>query len=261
MVKELLRTMEVVRFASDAPSENDLIRFGLDEPQRTITLRKASGQPIIFTIGGLSRDDESTLLYGNTNQSASVFVIRPHILAGIPLNPFHYRDRTVFTLPDTAELLEVELTARDSAEAIPLDERMSELLQAYLKVVKVERYLNQPFADPITLGGGQILQWPYILKATVSYASVSEDAPESVEFYLSERLGGTTQYLGDPNSGLVGTLPIDLIEGLDPLLAVFPDDPGEAPAEPVLQSDPQEEPEPEIAGETLEPAPEPTPQP
>jgi hypothetical protein len=261
LVKELLRTMEVVRFASDAPSENDMIRFGLDEPQRTITLRKASGQSIIFKIGGVSRDDESTLLYGNTNQSASVFVIRPHILAGIPLNPFHYRDRTVFTLPDTAELLEMKLMARESSETIPVDERTAELLKAYLKKVKVERYLNQPFADPVLIGGDQTMEWPYMLKAAVSYGSVSEEAPEAVEFYLSERLGGTTQYLGDPVSGLIGTLPIDVIERLDSFLVEFPDDPGEAPQEPVIQPDLQEDPAPEVTAELPESAPQTVPQP
>jgi hypothetical protein len=249
-IKELLRTMEAVRFVSDAPSENDLIRFGLDEPQRTITLRTASGQAVVFTIGGVSREDESTLLYATTDQSGSVFVIRPHILAKFPLNPLHYRDRTLFRLPESTTVTAVLLTDAASGDPLPLDEALESALGSYISEVKVNRFLDKPFADPIPLGEDRQVDWPYRLIALVAYPSPATEGPDTYEFHISIRLGGTIQYIGDPQSGLVGTLPIDLIEALDPILATFPEDPGEAPDDPEFMEEPAPAPEAEPPAET-----------
>ena len=108
-LSDLLRTMEAVKFVSDAPSETDLERYGLATPQRRLSLRKASGETVSLLIGGVSSEEEGTLFYAATNQSASVFLLRPHILARIPLNPWYYRDRTLQVLPDRAVVTHIRL--------------------------------------------------------------------------------------------------------------------------------------------------------
>ena len=85
--RKLLAELEAVRFVSDAPSETDLERFGLDEPQREIMLRNNSGSGIKLSIGGISLDSGESLLYATTSAQASVFLLRPRVLSSIPLTP------------------------------------------------------------------------------------------------------------------------------------------------------------------------------
>ncbi|MEX0330918.1 MAG: DUF4340 domain-containing protein [Puniceicoccaceae bacterium] len=249
-VKALLRNMEAIRFVSDAPAENDLIRYGLDDPQRTITLRKAGGEAVVFNIGGVSREDEGTLLYANTNQSASVFVVRPHLLADLPLDASYYWDRTLFTLPEAADVLDVQLVTRDSGEPIPLSEEAIATLTGYIRNVKVARFLDVPFSDPLQLGDSRIIDWTYSLVATVDFGASPTLEVEGLEFLVSDRLGGSTQYLARAGTGEIGTLPANVIEALDSALASFPEDPGEAPDEPVFREESTEPeatvPEPEV---------------
>jgi hypothetical protein len=137
--------------------------------------------------------------------------------------------------------VEISATIRESGAWIDLGEELENALQDYFKAIRIEKYLNQTFADPIDLGGGRSIEWPYLLSATVTDTAPSADNPEVVVFHLSERLGGVTQYIGDPVTGLVGTLPVGLIEGLDAVLVTFPEDPGDAPDPPVLNPTPEEE--------------------
>ncbi|HSH08986.1 MAG TPA: DUF4340 domain-containing protein, partial [Oceanipulchritudo sp.] len=170
-MKTLLKTLDAVRFVSDAPSETDMIRFGLNTPQRRLTLRKASGATVELLIGGLGVDDERTLLYATTNQSASVFLIRPHVLASLPLNPLYYRERTIRTLPETAVVEKVELIERASGKNLLVSKEGSdpgdlpEYLGRYLRTTRVGQFLNPPFADPFPLSEARKMEWPYLITA------------------------------------------------------------------------------------------------
>ena len=109
-------------------------------------------------------------------------------------------------------------------------------LQDYMKNARVVRFLNNVFEDPLQLDDNRTVNWPYEITADVTYSPGSENSTTKITLYLSDRLGGTTQYVANPKSGLTGTIPIDLIELLDPLFATFPDKPeppvvpGEDPA-------------------------------
>jgi hypothetical protein len=241
-INSLMSEMEAVRFVSDAPSETDIRRYGLDSPQRTVTLRTETGESVEFLIGDISRESGETLLYASTNQSASVFLIRPHILAGIPLNPLHYRDRTISAIPETATIGSTRIIERETGtEIFPADregmDELAERLQDYLKNVRVVRFLNQVFEDPLKIDDTQTVNWPYEIVAEINYSPGSGDSSSMITHYLSERLGGTTQYIANPDSGLTGTIPIDLIELLDPLFATFPETP-EPPAVPTPEPAP-----------------------
>lgn len=236
---QLLQTMEAVRFVTDAPSEADMTRFGLAEPQRRLLIRKGNREPVEFTIGGVFPEAGDTLLYATTNQSDSVFLVRPHVLSLLSLDPFSYRDRTVRRLPEAATLGEIRLIHRPSGLPVPLeagngDPSTAELmtvLRDYFREIRFERFLNRPFTDPYERDATTVIDWPYLLEAEVRYPSMTGDESQAVRIFLSERLGGTTQYAGDPESGLVGVLPLELIEALDSRLAEFPDSTPEAPEE------------------------------
>ncbi len=232
-LKELLKTMEAVRFVSDAPSETDLARFGLANPQRRVTLRKANGATVELLIGGLGTETENTLFYASTNQSASVFLVRPHVLASLPLNPLHYRERVFRTLPESAEVRDVQLVERATGRDLlgelegQVRDDLRAYLRSYLRAITVDQFIDKPFADPLRLDSESSIEWPYLIRAEVRYPAGSPAQAGTIELYLSKRLGGTMQYLGDPETGLVGSIPVPLIESLDSYLTTYPEDPGQ----------------------------------
>ena len=232
-MRNLFRTLEAVRFVSDAPSETDRVRYGLDDPQRRVVLRKGDGTQIDLLIGGIRREDDETLLYAATHQQASVFLIRPHVLASIPLDPLHYRERTLLAYPVSTDFRSIVLENLSEGSSLTLTEGQHAMLiaglKSYLRDVEVARFLNQPFADPLRLDATTEMPWAYRLQAeAIEPTGAVADTPP-VSLFLSERLGGTTQYVGYPPSGLVGVLPTEIIELLDTVLAEFPDDPGQPP--------------------------------
>lgn len=256
-MQELMKTLEAERFVTDAPSEADLVRFGLTEPQRRLQLRRESRDAVEFRIGGLFTGGDETLLYASTDKSDSVFLVRPHVLAALSLDPFTYRERTIRKLPRTAQTGPVALIHRPSGLQVPVEgadtsefspEDVKAALLRFIEETRVERFLNRPFSDPLVLGDGKQLEWKYLLEAEVAYPTTQNDS-EVIWLFLSERLGGTTQYIGDPQSGLVGTLPVSLIELLDPFLTEFP----EVPTPPQPQTVPPVAPGPEP--EQAQPAP------
>jgi hypothetical protein len=235
---QLFASLEAVRFVTDAPSEADLQRFGLQDPQRRLRIRLTEGDRVEFLIGGLHPDAEQTLLYARTSESDSVFLVRPHVLATLSLDPLHYREKTLQSLSSETAIQQISLIHRSSGLAVPLPESATDdpgvssprsILEAYLREVRVERFLDQPFADPLVLDDTRKVEWPWFLEAKITRNGASTETSETLRFHISRRLGGTTQYLGDPSSGLVGTLPARVIEALDPLLARFPNPPPENP--------------------------------
>ncbi|NDV62550.1 DUF4340 domain-containing protein [Puniceicoccales bacterium CK1056] len=240
-MKELLNTMEAERFVTDAPSEADLVRFGLNEPQRRLQVRKGSQESVELKIGGLYSDEGQTLFYASTDQSDSVFLVRPYVLSSLSLDPFNYRERIIRKLPGTARISGLSLIHRPSGLAVPMDPESSDIARAvqaalrdFVGTVRVDRFTNRPFSDPLVLADDRELEWKYIVEASVQYPSNPEDA-ETIRLYLSERLGGTSQYIGDPESGLVGFLPIRMIEILDSFLAEYPDTPEPLEEQPAVE--------------------------
>jgi hypothetical protein len=96
------------------------------------------------------------------------------------------------------------------------------------------------------------VEWFYLFEGLVSYPEDPDREPARIRLFVSERLGGTTHYIGDPESGLAGTLPHRLIEVLEMVLARYPEEP--AAAQPVPEPA-AEAPVPEPAAEA--PVPEP----
>ncbi len=229
-IRHLLNTLEVTRFVSDAPSETDLSRYGLITPQRRIILRKEDGKSVEMSIGGLSREGNETLLYGTTDEIASVFLIRPHILSSIPMNPMHYRERTIRTIPESTQIVSIWLDETATGKTREIKEETTPLawanLRSYLRDIEVEGFINPPFSNPLRLDNNRTIEWPFQINCEIRYPESINGETTIQTLYLTERIGGTTQYVGDSETGLVGILPIDLIEVLEPLLVKFPDDPG-----------------------------------
>jgi len=230
-LQNMLSAMEADRFVSDAPSEADLIRYGLDEPQRKVTLRMPSTSLVEFEVGGPYQN--TTFLCARTNRSNSVFLVRPYVLGALTLDPLHYRDRVIRDLPDSVLLEDVALIDRASGTSLLDQDRDEDLLERiadYLRTTRVDRYYKREFSDPLPLDSTENIEWLYLMEARIVYPSSPSETDEFVRLFLTSRIGGITQYIGDPSTGLVGTLPMPLLDALDPVLSQNPEEP-ETPVE------------------------------
>ena len=73
-------------------------------------------------------------------------------------------------------------------------------IRAYLAKVDVQRFINTAFSDPLNLGEDNSLDWEYLLKATIQYPEATGGTVSEMVLYLTERVGGSTQYINDNNS-------------------------------------------------------------
>ncbi|KAF0094206.1 MAG: hypothetical protein E1N59_2097 [Puniceicoccaceae bacterium 5H] len=236
-VIDALEELEAVSFVTDAPAEADLQRFGLQQPQRIVTLRReGQEEPLVLRLGTLA--DDRNVIYAQTNQAATVYQVRPSILYTLPLSPLHYRDRTVQQLPASVEIRRMRLV-QDANDAVVFerelgdaaswqalevledepDRTLIETLRNQFRSFEVRSYLRRGFQKPFQLDAETVIPWDFRLEADVTQPGSSDAPTRTVVYYLSQRRGGTTQYAASPDADLIFTLPQFMIEALEPFLA------------------------------------------
>ncbi|MDP0500311.1 MAG: DUF4340 domain-containing protein [Verrucomicrobiota bacterium JB022] len=235
-VIDALEELEAVSFVTDAPAESDLQRFGLQQPQRIVTLRReGSDQPLVLRLGTLASD--RNVIYAQTNQAATVYQVRPAILYNLPLSPLFYRNRIVQTLPNSVEIRRMRLVKdatneviferalgeQPSWEALEVlenepDRTLIETLRHQLRNFEVRNYLRRGFTRPFQLDPQTSIPWDFRLEADVTQPGSAEAPTRTIVYFLSQRRGGMTQYAASPEADLVFTLPHFMIEALEPFL-------------------------------------------
>ena len=229
-INTLLGRAEASRFVTDAPSEDDLRRFGLEDPQRRILLRQPEKADVTLLVGGVH--PEETLLYATTNTTGSVFLVRPQVLASFPLDPYYYRDRTFWTPSSGKSVQRVEMihmaAGLDLLKKTSEEDSLRGKIREWTRDLTVERHVPLSFSKPLQLDEDRRLEWKYRLVLHLANGS-AEDAPEPVSFLLTEPVGGGRQYIADPGTGEVGLLPPAIFRALSPVLAAFPKEPPSPP--------------------------------
>lgn len=237
VIRELNQFMELteaVRFVTDVPSESDRTRFGLDDPQRRVLFRRPDQPAVEFIVGGIH--PEENLLYATTNASGSVFLVRPHILSLFPPDPYHYRDRSFWQIPDQHALREVRLIHLPSGiDAFPEQSaKHQNALRKELQSIRVQQFLRQPFTKPLQLDEDLSLPWQYQLEVDTAPANDPQANPTRHRFLLTPSLGSSLQYLADPTSERVAIPQNSFLQALRPFILRFP----QPPASPTSTSDP-----------------------
>lgn len=236
-----LSRLEAIQFVSDAPSAADLERFGFNEPQRRIAIRLRDGQSRTLIIGQFGHSDISptptSRLYAKRSSSTSVYLVSNSILADLQLNPLHYRDRVVATLPDGARIDAIRLRdirsgrtllefQRDEAlkwaEIFPTvgDEKIRNALEASVAAVRrfeVDRYVHNHFSDPLRLDAETVFPWCYALEADAHLEGGSTVSSQRIQYFFTERKGGASQFAGSRESDLTFIPVQSLIDALDPI--------------------------------------------
>lgn len=227
---EALEGLEAVAFVSDAPTNQDLEKFGLSDPQRIIEIR--ANQEYKFIIGNL--DSSTGYLYAKLDRSPYVYHIQPDILSSVPVSKLFYEERLLNAIPDQGKIASIKMTDLESNELILEEyfkdenwedslknEYSEEKKQALLTMLKglktftVKEYLEHPFTEEnIQIDDSTKFPWSIKLEAQIALPGGEEDKEERLEYYFTKRLGGTMQIGGFSNKNRTFTLKEEWIKNL-----------------------------------------------
>lgn len=219
-LKESFALIEATRFVTDAPSDVDLLDFGILDPQRVVTFRFDGENQATFTIGNFV--PRESLFYAQTSLSPTIFTVRPYVLSLLPLNPLHYRNRTIQTLPETATLGNIQLRNLDTEEIL-FDSSRGEYpgllvqLNSFFRVSRFRDFIQEDFSNPLVLDPQTPIPFRYEIRAQVELPG-TDNGEDPRRFLLSRPIGSDTIFVADPQTRLVGILPNTLARELIPLL-------------------------------------------
>ena len=233
-----LQKLEAVSFASDEPSQDDLRNFGLDDPQRTVTLQTSPSANLTFSLGV---DDRATPVryYIKVGDQPFVYEVGPAVLGWLRTDPLYYHDRVLEALPDAAQIRSLKLvdlltdqTVFDYAldaqnttwEAVlaAAPEPMHSAVLTLEKTVrnfKVASYLQGNFTAQYGLDANTPTPWTYRLEAGINLPGANPATAQTPPWicYFSERLGGTMQLGGTPQPPMIFTLTQPVMDALNAL--------------------------------------------
>jgi hypothetical protein len=230
-----LHDLNAVKFASDTtPTADDLKTFGLDEPQRVLTLK--ADKTYVMKVG-VRTDPAPARYYATVEGAPFVYEIGPAILDELSLNALNYRDRTLETLSAAAQVTGLKLTNLSSNETVfnyalsptqttwtavlagePEPTRLSvQKLEQSIHKFRIKTYLLAGFTDHYQLDAATPVPWHYRLDADIRLpgADQTQTQAKTLTFYFSERMGGSMQIGGTPQPAMIFTLPQDLIDALN----------------------------------------------
>ncbi len=251
-------------FLSDAPSSADLENWGFNLPARKITLsfaQPAATAGAVATIPPppvtllLAISGSSTgFLQARVDGQSFVYAVPEDTLSELPVAPRLYRERTLRTLPEGAQITGLNLTATDGSTPVysrqlaagetwttalatePAAKRAAlETILVQLRTLRAKQFVSDTFT-PTTLVDGQPKPWKYKLETTLSLGGGASGQTTVSILSLSERVGGGTQLAGSPEFNVVFEVEQPLLDALW-TLTYGPRDPGE-PAVPADTSTP-----------------------
>jgi len=245
LVERLLQKLTELtaeRFVDDAPSTAALEDFGFNRPARQIAISRAkaqAGAAVTLQIGATSGAESS--VYAKLLGQPYVYRVSTEILQDTPVSLLAYRDRLVRELPAGAQITGLKLTDI-AADAILLETTLAkpasttgtmaaktsreaiDALVTQLRTLRAKIYLREEFTNTVAVGSEE-RPWHYRLDITLSLVGGTAAQTTISTLYFSERTGGTTQYVGSPDLGVI-------FEAAQPLLDTFfvvaygPKDPG-----------------------------------
>ena len=245
-----LSLLSATHFLSDAPSKAELEDFGFNLPQRkiTLTLARAGGGvatapaqlTLFLAVSGSSSGSVQARIDGQT----FVYAVAGDTLNELPVSARLYRDRTLRTLPEGAQITDLSLTATDGAAPVYVHKlstgetwapalagepearrKAIETVLAQLRTLRAKQFVNDTFAAT-TLVNGQPAPWKYKLDATLALGGGTGAQTTTTSLFISERTGGGTQFAGSPEFGVIFEIEQPLLDALW-TLTYGPRDPGE----------------------------------
>ena len=231
-----LITLRALRFVSDAPSDTDLRKFGLDTPQRIVEVIGEQNHRLL--LGDL--DPETRTLYAKVGDAPFVYTVPLQIIRELPVSPLAYRNRLLDQIPETASITSVKVIDLETGDILLdremgeggkswtaglLDERSETADTSFVSILRqlrnfrVESYLSPTFTPGLQIDEERTIPWRYRLEATVLLPGSGETSKETIGYSLTERIEGTLQGGGSDKKGVTFILPQDFIDAWNDLFA------------------------------------------
>lgn len=234
-------------FVADVATPEDIVQMKFNTPLRIVELEFAQPasertKTVTLTIAPAAEDD--TPMHAKTG--TAIYSITPEILPVLSVHPSYFRNRTVYTLPAGGKIVSIRLFELDGfRETAILDEKcptgaenweetleknpepfpqaLAKLLHS-VSTVTAESYLPEPFsrnfADTQYLDMGVPEKWRYKIEIGVRLSDGEKNTPgktETLTYYLTRRLGGTTQLAGSPAQNCIFRIRQDFIDAMHTL--------------------------------------------
>ncbi len=232
-------------FVADVATPEDIEQMKFNTPLRIVELEflAPNGRSRPQTLSIAPAAEKDTPIHAKTG--TAIYSVSPEILDELVVSPAHFRERLVYSLPAGGKIVAVKLSELDGSrekilfeekrpdnvadwadalekDAGPFPQALAGLLRA-VETVSAESFLprnfSRDFTDSSYLDSGVPETWRYKLEVRVLLAD-GEKTPgktETLVYYLTRRLGGTTQLAGSPSKDCIFRIRQDFIDALHAL--------------------------------------------
>lgn len=235
-------------FVADVATPEDISMMKFYTPLRIVELefsQKSAAGTKTQTLTIAPAAEDGTPIHAKTG--TAIYSITSDILENLSVSPAYFRDKIVYTLPSGGKIVSIKIselsdiglektilnekcpdTAANWAEALegnaePFPQALAKLLRATETVV-AEAYLPKEFSRDFTdteyLGMDVPERWRYKIEIGVRLAAGEKSSFEKIEtitYYLTRRLGGTTQLAGSPAQNCIFKIRQDFIDAMHTL--------------------------------------------
>ncbi|OIO60378.1 MAG: hypothetical protein COZ46_03750 [Verrucomicrobia bacterium CG_4_10_14_3_um_filter_43_23] len=224
-----IQQLEAVNFISDMPTQEDLAHYGLTDPQRLIRLQ--TKEALTLLIGDMNPKTQK--FYAKIENAPFVYEVDNFILSETPVSPLKYETRIIEKLPEVAEIKEIRLVNLKDGQTIyqgkpanakqwdallnnlPETRKLAvDTLLAGLHQFSVQTYLPYAFQSVIPLENEKSIPWSFKLEADVDLPSGEKSQTQKLEYFFTERLTGSMQIGGSPQTKRTFTLNQNWIDAL-----------------------------------------------
>jgi len=220
-----LRNLEATTFERDVPTDAELEKWGLLQPRRRIALSLTAdtgsmlSNPTINLMIGTSLDGEKA--YAKTQQQTFVYEVNRTVLAQIPVDPLHYRQRLLRELPAGAKLTGItlrdlsnhtvlythELTVDETWDAVfarsaPGEQTALTKLRGELRTLRAQTFVSDKFSERIEVNRSE-RDWRFRLDAKLSLTGDNADQIVDSTLFIADREGGDRQLVGSPEFDVI----------------------------------------------------------
>lgn len=223
-----LGELESVSIVTDAPSQSDLEQAGLTRPMLRITFKEGTERNLL-----IGRADEKLRL-ADVKRASLPTVSRVSLgaLEAFSADPLFYRNKTYTTLPRSAVIHHIAITDESGKSYFNFSEKTdgklddwlksldtgvgkaAEALVKQLRAFKVTSYHATKAEELMLPEGGTLVEWPWVLTASVSLPAGGGSQTNEIRYSISKRYGGDLQYASSGESGLCFELPSSFINAL-----------------------------------------------
>jgi len=215
---EQLALVTAVKFQSDSPTDAAVEDWGLNRPEREITLTLGGHQASQITLQlGLPTHRESSdyRAYARLAGTASVYEVDSAILRETPVSPLDWRDRLLRELPAAARITSLVLSnvgdssplfAVSNSDGKPWEDMLAGetparraailVIRDQLRTLRALTFVQDGYAERVFVDG-EVRPWKYRLEAKVSLpGGTGGDQVETLTLMFTDRIGSARQYAG-----------------------------------------------------------------